>query len=38
MVAEFERTARGIAFEDLAKPRANLDDLDLDALSAIRAR
>ncbi|MEP7763102.1 RNA-binding domain-containing protein [Sanguibacter sp. 25GB23B1] len=38
LVAELERTARGIAFEDLPEPRASLDDLDLDALSKIRKR
>ena len=38
LVAELERNARGVAFEDLPEPRATLDDLDLKALSALRNR
>lgn len=38
LIAELERTARGIAFEDLPEPRAALADLDLDVLSRIRGR
>lgn len=38
MVAELERTARGIAFEDLPEPRATLADLDLAALGDLRGR
>jgi len=38
LVAELERTARGIAFEDLPEPRASLADLDLAQLSDIRGR
>ena len=36
LVAELERNARGIAFEDLPEPRAALDDLDLEVLSKLR--
>lgn len=38
LVAELERGARGVAFEDLPEPRASLDDLDLTALSDLRGR
>lgn len=38
LVAELERNARGIAFEDQPEPRAGLDDLDLDSLSELRGR
>ena len=38
LVAELERTARGVAFEDLPEPRATLDDLDLPALPPIGGR
>lgn len=38
LVAELERTARGVAFEDQPEPRASLDDLDLAALSELRGR
>lgn len=38
LVAELERNARGVAFEDLPEPRAPLDDLDLEALSELRGR
>lgn len=38
LVAELERNARGVAFEDLPEPRASLDDLDLKALSELRGR
>lgn len=38
LVAELERNARGISFEDLPEPRATLEDLDLKALSALRKR
>lgn len=38
LVAELERNARGIAFEDLPEPRASLDDLDLASLSDLRGR
>ena len=38
LVAELERNARGVAFEDLPEPRAGLDDLDLDSLSELRGR
>ena len=38
LVAELERTGRGIAFEDLAEPRASLSDLDLVGLSKLRGR
>lgn len=38
LVAELERTARGVAFEDLAEPRASLSDLDLTRLSDLRGR
>lgn len=38
LVAELERTARGVAFEDLPEPRASLADLDLVQLSDIRGR
>ena len=38
LVAELERGARGIAFEDLPEPRATLDDLDLAVLSDLRGR
>ena len=36
LVAELERNARGIAFEDLPEPRATLGDLDLEVLSELR--
>ncbi|MGL5828983.1 MAG: AlbA family DNA-binding domain-containing protein, partial [Angustibacter sp.] len=36
LVAELERTARGVAFEDLAEPRATLADLDVQGLSELR--
>lgn len=38
LVAELERTARGIAFEDLPAARATLSDLDLATLSDIRGQ
>ena len=38
LVAELERNARGIAFEDLPEPRATLDDIDLAVLSELRGR
>lgn len=38
LVAELERNARGVAFEDLPETRATLADLDLEALSALRKR
>lgn len=38
LVAELERNARGVAFEDLPEPRATLDDLDLEGLSELRGR
>lgn len=38
LVAELERNARGIAFEDLPEPRATLEDLDLASLSDLRGR
>ena len=38
LVAELERNARGIAFEDLPEPRAALEDLDLEVLSKLRGR
>lgn len=38
LVAELERNARGIAFEDLPEPRATLEDLDLQVLSELRGR
>ena len=38
LVAELERNARGVAFENLVEPRAALDDLDLTALSELRGR
>ena len=38
LVAELERNARGIAFEDLREPRATLEDLDLEVLSKLRGR
>ncbi|WP_127841207.1 helix-turn-helix domain-containing protein [Actinomyces wuliandei] len=38
LVAELERNARGIAFEDLPEPRATLGDLDLQVLSELRGR
>ncbi|CEG97300.1 helix-turn-helix domain-containing protein [Propionibacterium freudenreichii] len=38
LVAELERNARGVAFEDLSEPRATLDDLDLEGLSELRGR
>lgn len=38
LVAELERGARGVAFEDLPEPRASLDDLDLTVLSELRGR
>ncbi|WP_080793630.1 AlbA family DNA-binding domain-containing protein [Corynebacterium pacaense] len=38
LVAELERNARGMAFEDLPEPRASLEDLDLKTLSELRGR
>lgn len=38
LVAELERTARGVAFEDQPESRATLDDLDLAALTELRGR
>lgn len=38
LVAELERNARGVAFEDLPEPRATLEDLDLEGLSELRGR
>ncbi|WP_306821228.1 AlbA family DNA-binding domain-containing protein [Actinomyces wuliandei] len=38
LVAELERNARGIAFEDQSEPRATLEDLDLEILSELRGR
>ena len=38
LVAELERNARGVAFEDLPEPRADLADLDLAVLSDMRGR
>jgi predicted HTH transcriptional regulator len=38
LVAELERTARGVAFEDQPESRATLDDLDLAALAELRGR
>ncbi len=38
LVAELERNARGIAFENLPEPRATLEDLDLQVLSELRGR
>lgn len=38
LVAELERNARGIAFEDLPESRATLADLDLESLSELRGR
>lgn len=38
LVAELERNARGVAFEDLPEPRASLDDIDLKVLSELRGR
>ncbi|MBF0696727.1 ATP-binding protein [Actinomyces bowdenii] len=38
LVAELERNARGIAFEDLPEPRASLEGLDLASLSDLRGR
>lgn len=38
LVAELERNAHGVAFEDLPEPRASLDDLDLKTLSELRGR
>lgn len=38
LVAELERTARGVAFEDLPEPRASLEDLDLALLGELRGR
>ncbi|TFH53028.1 AAA family ATPase [Actinomyces viscosus] len=38
LVAELERNARGIAFENLPEPRAALADLDLTVLSELRGR
>lgn len=38
LVAELERSARGIAFEDLPEPRASVTDLDLGALGELRRR
>ncbi|MGO1263248.1 RNA-binding domain-containing protein [Corynebacterium variabile] len=38
LVAELERNARGVAFEDLPEPRTTLDNLDLEGLSELRGR
>lgn len=38
LVAELERNARGVAFEDLPESRAALGDLDLEGLSKLRGR
>lgn len=38
LVAELERTARGVAFEDLPEPRASLAALDLAQLGDLRGR
>lgn len=38
LIAELERNARGVAFEDLSEPRARLDDLNLKDLSELRGR
>jgi predicted HTH transcriptional regulator len=38
LVAELERNARGMAFEDLPEPRSTLKDLDLKDLSDLRGR
>lgn len=38
LVADLERNARGVAFEDLPEPRASLEDLDLVGLSELRGR
>ena len=38
LVAELERNARGVAFEDLPALHAALDDLDLEVLSELRGR
>lgn len=38
LVAELERNARGVAFEDLPESRATLGDLDLEGLSELRGR
>lgn len=38
LVAELERNARGVAFEDLPELRATLEDLDLEGLSELRGR
>jgi predicted HTH transcriptional regulator len=38
LVAELERNARGVAFEDLPEPRASLEDLELEGLSELRGR
>ncbi|PWF26539.1 helix-turn-helix domain-containing protein [Ancrocorticia populi] len=38
LVAELERNARGVAFEDLPEPRATSGDLDLEGLSELRGR
>ena len=38
LVAELERNAHGIAFENLPEPRATLTDLDLSALAELRGR
>ena len=38
LVAELERNAHGIAFENLPEPRATLTDLDLNTLAELRGR
>ena len=38
LVAELERNAHGIAFENLPEPRATLTDLDLSVLAELRGR
>lgn len=38
LVAELERNARGVAFEDFPEPRATLGDLDLESLSQLHGR
>ncbi len=38
LVAELERNARGVSFEDMPEPRASLDDLNLEVLSKLRGR
>ena len=38
LVAELDRNARGVAFEDLPESRATLGDVDLEGLSELRGR